>query len=106
MKLTVLLVITLSGIWITSAVKVKKCLSSLPKSIPSGAEVDTATDKVKFPAATRDPTAQSKIKTEYDSKGLDAFFNLAKSFMNSVQKKELPDMKGNFCQSFLSTFTS
>ena len=94
MKFSLLTIILFCGVFIISGKKVTKCLSYLPNSIPSGVVVDNATNKVTFPETTQDPTAQSKIKTKYDTKGLDAFFNLAKSFMNTVQKKDFPDMKG------------
>ena len=32
---------------------------------------------------------QTKLPTKYDSKGLQPFFNLANSFMNTVQSKRL-----------------
>ena len=94
MKSVALLIILSCGISLLSAAKVTKCTTSLQGSVPRGVEVDTATNKVTFPPTTRDPTAQSKISTVYDKKGLDAFFNLAKSFMNTVQKKDFPELKG------------
>lgn len=80
------------GVSIVSAAKVKKCLLHLP----TGVEVDDSTNKVVFPPATRDPSSKSQILTEYDTKGLDPFFNLAKSFMNTVQRKNFPEMKGKY----------
>ena len=94
MKSSILLIILFYGISTLYAAKIKKCLSSLPNSSPSGVEVNYTTNKVTFPPTTQDPTAESKISTKYDTKGLDPFFNLAKSFMNTVQKKGFPDFKG------------
>lgn len=93
MKSVTLLIILSCGISLISAAKVTKCTTSLQGSVPRGVEVDDATNKVTFPPTTRDPTAQSKISTVYDKKGLDAFFDLAKSFMNTVQKKDFPELK-------------
>lgn len=90
MKFLATIAVLLIGISAVSATK--KCESYLPNSNPKGVEV-TGT-KVVFPATTKDPSAQSKISTEFDSKGLSAFFKLARSFMNTVQNKELPPLKG------------
>ena len=92
MKSVTLLIILSCGISLISAATVTKCTTSLQGS--NGVKVDDATNKVTFPPTTRDPTAQSKISTVYDKKGLDAFFDLAKSFMNTVQKKDFPELKG------------
>eukprot|EP00794_Sanderia_malayensis_P005496 gene5496-6181_t len=68
---------------------VKKCTNYLPGS---GVDVDTVTNTVTFPTSAT-PKPASKIALSYNSKGLDAFFNLAKSFMNTVQKKDFPTVK-------------
>lgn len=94
MKSIILLIILSYGISTLSAVRINKCVSFLPNSSPIGVEVDSTTNKVTFPPTTQDPQAVSKISTKYDTKGLDAFFNLAKSFMNTVQKKGFPNIKG------------
>ncbi len=84
---SVLFIVT-SLLLIKESYSVKKCLNYLP-----GNGVDVVGNKVTFPP-TKDEPRTSKILTQYDSKGLDPFFNLAESFMNTVQKKSLPSIEG------------
>ena len=48
---------------------------------------DDYTCTVKFNPVTITKVPESKLPTEYDSQGLQPFFNLANSFMNTVQSK-------------------
>ncbi|XP_065071190.1 prominin-1-like isoform X2 [Rhopilema esculentum] len=94
MKWKLILIFIFFEISYTSAAK--KCTQYLSTSNPTGVSVDLSdpnNPKVTFPPTTRDAKAVSAIKTKYDAKGLDAFFNLAESFMNTVQKKEIPDLR-------------
>ena len=98
MKWKLILMFIFFEISYTSAAK--QCTQYLSTSNPTGVSVDLSdpnNPKVTFPPTTRDAKAVSAIKTKYDAKGLDAFFNLAESFMNTVQKKEIPDLRGKNC---------
>ena len=98
MKWKLILMFIFFEISYTSAAK--QCTQYLSTSNPTGVSVDLSdpnNPKVTFPPTSRDAKAVSAIKTKYDAKGLDAFFNLAESFMNTVQKKEIPDLRGKNC---------
>ena len=101
MKFLAIIAALLIGISTVSGVK--KCRTYLPHSNPTGVEVTGTT--VVFPTTTKDPSAKSKISTEFNSKGLSAFFNLARSFMNTVQNKPLPPLKGKKSISIATQFS-
>ena len=97
MKLLLLTAVLFANI--ASNLAVKKC----EQYLKGGVEVDYANNKVTFPPSQNKPVT-SKIATKYDSKGLDPFFKLCESFMNTVQKKGLPSITGRL-QLFTSLFT-
>ncbi len=80
--------------WQSSATKVCQ------KYVNGGVTVDYSKNKVTFPAV-HNPPVPVKLAQEYDKKGLDAFFELSASFMNTVQKNELPQLKKGKDNSFL-----
>ena len=65
---------------------------------------------VKFNPIVPVKVPQTKLPTKYDSKGLQPFFNLANSFMNTVQSKrfdeQFKDCKYIICWNSLSYFWS
>ena len=63
---------------------------SVASSCPKLPVIDSNTNKASFENINSE-LPSSRISTSYDAKGLQAFFNLANSFINTVQPKSLSE---------------